>query len=1015
MGSSTVQRFRVLSLAGLAMLSLTCPVFCQGKGGKAAPRWIWMGEKATPNQDVFFRKTFALTHPVAKATLHATCDNQMTVYLNGKEVASSDTWEAPVSIDVTKIVQAGEKGSPGKNVLAVKAHNTSGPAGLVLRLTAEAPEKKSTVIVTDASWTASPKGGTGWETSETADDSWVKATVIAPLGKGPWAAVSAAAFAGGGNGKFRKPSATPIELIKAKKDFKVELLYTVPRDKQGSWVSLCTDDKGRLITSDQYGKLYRITPPALNGKADDTKVEELPVDLGEAQGLLWAFDSLYVVVNRGKKYPSGLYRVTSSKKNDVLDTKELLRPLSGGGEHGPHAVILSPDRKSLYIVAGNHTNPTELASSKVPQVWGEDSLVPRLWDASGHAVGRMAPAGCIYRVDPSGKNWELISIGYRNEYDIGFNREGELFTYDSDMEWDMNLPWYRPTRVCHAVPGSEFGWRGGTGKMYEYHPDNLPPVVNVGPGSPTGIAFGYGAKFPAKYQDALFICDWSYGKLYAVHMKPDGASYTGELEEFIVGSPLPLTDVVINPKDGAMYFTIGGRTTLSGLYRVTYTGSESTSPVKAVDDAGAKARAERRMLESFYGKKDAKAIEAAWPFLSSEDRFLRFAARTVLEFQDPKTWQDKALAETDPVALTHALIGLARVGAKKDATLLPRILEALERADWSKLSPSQKVDYLRAYQLAFIRQGDADTAWKERAGKRLNGFYPASTREVNAELSKLICYLEPAGGIAKTLALLKNAPTQEEQIELALGLRMVKSGWTLKEREEYFNWFHKGAGYRGGNSFHKFLNNIRNDAVKTLSPEEKSALKPLLAKVPVPTTPKFSTKERSLVKRWGVDELLPAVEKQLTARDFDKGRNLFGEAKCFACHRFGNEGGGLGPDLTALSGRFGPRDLLDSLIHPSKVISDQYQGVVINTLDGKQIMGRIVNLNGDGMMINVDMLDPNKLVNVNRNNIDTLEPAKVSMMPENLLDTFTRDEILDLLAYLYSRGDRNHAMFKRKE
>src|SRR5205807_10172263 len=139
--------------------------------------------------------------------------------------------------------------------------------------------------------------------------------------------------------------------------------------------------------------------------------------------------------------------------------------------------------------------------------------------------------------------------------------------------------------------------------MYEYHPDNLTPVVNVGPGSPTGMVFGYGARFPAKYQDALFLCDWSYGKLYACHLTPKGSSYTGELEEFLNGSPLPLTDIVINPKDGAMYFTIGGRTTMSGVYRVSYVGGESTAPAKG-DAAGADHRAVRKKLESYYGKQD---------------------------------------------------------------------------------------------------------------------------------------------------------------------------------------------------------------------------------------------------------------------------------------------------------------------------------------------------------------------------------------------------------------------------
>ena len=114
---------------------------------------------------------------------------------------------------------------------------------------------------------------------------------------------------------------------------------------------------------------------------------------------------------------------------------------------------------------------------------------------------------------------------------------------------------------------------------------------NIGPGSPTGVAFGYGAKFPAKYQDALFICDWSYGKLYAVHLTPERQRPTRPtLEEFVTGTPLPLTDVVINPKDGAMYFTIGGRKTQSGLYRVTYVGAEESTLIKL--------RASRRQSDS---------------------------------------------------------------------------------------------------------------------------------------------------------------------------------------------------------------------------------------------------------------------------------------------------------------------------------------------------------------------------------------------------------------------------------
>jgi putative heme-binding domain-containing protein len=1001
--------FALTALLFTFAVALIASSAAQGPKAKAAPQWIWAG-KPREDQTVYLRKPFDLTRPVTSARLSATCDNRMTVYLNGKEVLSGDSWEEPVSRDVTELLRPSVGGEKVRNVLAVKAHNDDGPAGLVLRLVIESGKKEKVVIITDGDWRGSDTAPANWAELDFDDSRWAPALVVGPLGGAPWTQVTEASLGGAGAAKLKKPTATPVELIKAKKDFKVESLYSVPKETQGSWVSMCADPKGRLIASDQSGKLYRVTPPPLGGSADQTRVEELPVDLGEAQGLLWAFDSLYVVVNHAKKYPSGLWRVWSSKGDDVLDSKEMLRGIDGSGEHGPHAVLPGPDGKSLYVLCGNHTKLVKLSSTKVPPVWGEDFLVPRLWDASGHAVGILAPGGCIYRVSPDGKRWELISMGYRNEYDAAFNRDGELFTYDADMEWDMSLPWYRPTRVCHAVPGSEFGWRGGTGKMYEYHPDNLPPVVNVGPGSPTGMVFGYGAKFPTKYQEALFLCDWSYGKIYACHLKPHGSTYTGELEDFLTGSPLPLTDIVVGPKDGALYFIIGGRSTMSGLYRVSYIGKESTEPIPATS-ASNPLRDARHRLESYYGKKDPQAVEVAWPYLGHEDRFLRWAARTVLEFQDPATWQEKALKETDAVALTSAVIGLARVG---DKALEPRMLEALERIDWSKLTAAQKIDTARAYQLTFVRMGAPSTEWKERVGKRLDAFYPDAGREVNAELCKVLCYLETPGVVAKTLALLAKAPTQEEQIEYALSLRMVKTGWTKAQHEQYFNWFHKGAAYRGGNSFHGFLRNIRADAIKSLSPAERDELKDVLAVAPTPTTPKFETKARPLVKRWTVDELVPAVEKGMTGRDFDRGRQLFGEAKCFVCHRFNNEGGGTGPDLTQVSGRFGVRDLLESIIEPSKVISDQYQAIVVTTTDGQQVVGRIVNLFGDNIQINTDMLDPNKLVGINRNKIESIEPSPVSMMPTGLVDTFNQNEILDLVAYLYSRGDRNAKMFRKE-
>src|SRR4029077_14754435 len=109
-------------------------------------------------------------------------------------------------------------------------------------------------------------------------------------------------------------------------------------------------------------------------------------------------------------------------------------------------------------------------------------------------------------------------------------------------------------------------------------------------------------------------------------------------------TPLNLTDLVIGD-DGAVYFTTGGRNTQSGLYRVSYVGDESTAPADLHDEAGAKERAVRHSLEAFHGKHDPKALDAAWPYLSSDDRCLRYAARIAVESQPADEWKERALAK----------------------------------------------------------------------------------------------------------------------------------------------------------------------------------------------------------------------------------------------------------------------------------------------------------------------------------------------------------------------------------
>jgi putative heme-binding domain-containing protein len=837
------------------------------------------------------------------------------------------------------------------------------------------------------------------------------------------------------------PVKTPeAEKVKIAKGFRLELIYKVPTETHGSWVCLATLPDGKLIASDQGDKgLFIITPPAV-GKTEEPQVEPLNLlyegkRLSQAQGLLWAFDALYVVVNGGA---SGLYRVTDSDKDGKLDKVEQLRKFEGGGgEHGPHALIKHPDGKRITVVCGNQTKLTKFDTSRVPQHWGEDHLLPRLPDGNGFMAGVNGPGGAIYHVTPDGKTWELFSVGFRNQYDAAYDLNGNLFTYDADMEWDFNTPWYRPTRVCQVTSGSEFGWRNGAGKYPAYYADNLPGVCDIGPGSPTGVCFGYGAKFPDNWQRKLFICDWSYGKLYAVQLNDNGGAMKGTAEEFIAGTPLPLTDITVNEKDGAMYFTTGGRKTQSGLYRVTYTGTDHTYPAHRIMEELATAeemkkrgyRDSRKGFETQHmalAAEDKAGLERARGGIGSDDRFTRFAARISLEHQDTKLWADQVLAETNPNAAITGLLALVRSSAacpqhdkegkhKGDPALRGKILDSLGKLDFAKLSVEQRLELIRVYHVLFNRFGPPTDAERTAWLAKYEPAFPTHQRFVDGELCQVFVYLQGPQTAAKTVQLLAEAPTQEEQMEYARALRMLKTGWTPELRKSYFEWFVKAQTYKGGNSFAKFVLMMKADAEKTLTPEEKTALQPTLDAKPMNTNVNVAS-ARPFVKKHSMESLLPVIEKGLIAggRDFDKGRKLFAATNCFSCHRFDNEGGSAGPDLSGLAGRFGPKDLLESVIDPNKEISDQYQAVQIDTLDGKQIVGRIVNLNGDGMQVMTNMLDPNGMISVKQSNIDRVQPSKISMMPAGLLDTLTDDEAIDLMAYLLSMGKRDHAAFQKK-
>lgn len=826
----------------------------------------------------------------------------------------------------------------------------------------------------------------------------------------------------------------PEEVLDTLPGFKVEHVLRADAKVNGSWICLAKDPKGRLLLGGQSGQpITRVT--LKEGKV--VKQEILRIPVSETMGMLFVGESLYISGNGKRGF--ALYRCKDTKGDDSYDDVEFLREWQGGsGEHGSHGLVLGPDNM-LYAVCGNFTGvPKDLVPSSPHRNYADDLALNRMEDGNGFGAGAKPPGGYVARMDLDGKNIELFSAGQRNTYDIGFNADGELFGFDSDMEWDWGTPWYRPIHVFHAVRGGDHGFREGSAKWPEYYADGLPQSSTIGIGCPTGVVFGTGAKFPVKYQKAFYVCDWTYGRLIAVHLTPQGASYKGTSENFVAPkslkgksgkTPLNLTDAVIGD-DGSLYFTIGGRGTQASLFRVTYTGDEPAAAVSNLQDkSGSDARGLRRKLESFNVKPDPTAVEFAWPHLNSPDRFIRFAARLAIERNPVAQWQTKALEEKRPQAAFTALLALARLGA---ADTQPAILNSLASFPFADLSEEQKLDKLRVIQVSLARQGVPTGDVAKGLIAHVDPLFPAKSESANRELCQILLALNAPNAVARTVALLKAAPTQEEQVAYAVHLRNVKSGWNVDLRKTYLSWWNAGrstehpphvvkwfedAGIRfnNGASFANFMSHAHEEAKFTMTPDEIVALSDILSAYTAaqPGKPKPPPgPPRKLVKEWATADLQPLLDQVGKGRSFAKGREIFEAAQCRACHRYGDQGGSIGPDLTAVATRFKRLDILEASTDPSKVLSEQYMNTAIETSGGRVIVGRITEETPDKVVVRPNPLEP-ETVTIKKSEIESRKLSKVSPMPAGLLNTFTQEEILDLMAYLESLGDPKHPNFSR--
>ena len=317
--------------------------------------------------------------------------------------------------------------------------------------------------------------------------------------------------------------------------------------------TMAIDDAGRVIVA---GKGYVRVLDGGRAFAILDNLKDGPM------GLLAEGDSLFVVADGGLKRYRGY-----NGRDKLTKPPETILPVKTAGEHDAHAVRRGPDGW-LYLMCGNMAG------------------VGKRYVTSHRSPVADPVAGSLVRISPDGKDVEIVADGFRNAYSFDFDLTGEPFTYDSDNERCVGLPWYEPCGFLHVVPGGNYGWRSPqlsqTWRKPPYFADVVPPVCTLGRGSPTGVACYRHTHFPKEYQGGFFLADWTFGRIHFVPLSPKGSSWTGTPRVFAEAAGdngFAPTALAVHPRTGELFVSIGGRGTRGGVYRISHDGSVAGEPL----------------------------------------------------------------------------------------------------------------------------------------------------------------------------------------------------------------------------------------------------------------------------------------------------------------------------------------------------------------------------------------------------------------------------------------------------
>ena len=924
--------------------------------------WIW-GDREAQRFEV--ESAFDLPSRPARARLKCAVDFcTAAIRLNGKPACRFDSEERLQEIDVLHFLE------PGTNQIRIAAEKTQGPAAVAYELRITTSDGGQHIVCSSDGMAAIRSASQLHAYGSASQESWWN------IKRSP----HVSAFDEYNQWEEAKSASEAEELagFQIADGFEIELVFSAGPE-HGSWVSMEVDEQGRILLGREDAGIVRLTLPDGSG---EPVLETLDNQLKGVQGLLLTPQGLFASANRSE----GLFRLPTIDGQGLFAPGVLMRATAGGdGDHGRHAVVQDHAGR-VYVVHGDAIEIPSDATSLVPLTNEFEEQKP----AAGHVI----------QTDAKGEKWNVYCSGLRNPYGLTFNDAGEMFTFDADAERHTGLPWYRPTRIIHLMPGVDYGWRDQGRPWPGYLPDMMPPSIKIGRGSPTGLQFGGASSFPAVYRRALFALDWSYGRILAVHLVPTGATYAGHAEVLVRGRPFSVCDLDFD-NDGSMLVVTGGRDTPSRIYRIRYAGDLNESLPKSIQIEDREAysqrlRDQRRQLEDLFAERDPASVETAWRHLPHPDRAVRSAARILLEHQDPSDWMERLWNEqTDRFALP-ALLALARIGEPHYAPRIDRKLQSLTWRTTLELQTAARIAALVDEQLPDEQQRS------RRICEMFDPSYPTGRRVVDRELCRLLTAHDSDVVVERTIDLLGETSDQIDRFHYLACISHAKSGWTPDRHDAFFRLLSGARLYITDEGLEELLDGLFDKALEQVDQSQQTRYRELFAvQEPAQESP---LEPLPFQRRWTVDEIVLALADVQQTANIDNGRRLFERVGCSRCHRFAAVGRAFGPDLTTVPARYGRRRLLEEIVEPSKTISSQYQNYVIALSSGKTLQGQVV-YNGFRKSIWRIATDPmalHKTIEVKKDDIDSYEPSGVSPMPTRLLDGLAIEQIADLLAYLES-------------